>query len=138
MSLSALVQQANNPVNWRRTAKAVDCIEAIRDKERVLDHDFSPENIKAERAQLKHLPHTIKRLTRELEDANERLGELQSLEPHWDECDEIRARHYQATHSGKRQRLTPQERDEAKYKKQAEAEEDANFIAPEDSPAPKA
>jgi hypothetical protein len=137
--LTSLVTPVNSAVSWRATAKVADCEDTIKQKERVLNHDFSPENIDAELRQLQSLPKTIKRLSGELNDANARLAELQTLEPHMDECVEIRRRQHQATHSGKRQRLTPLERDLANSKKQAEeAEEeaaDANFIAPEDPKA---
>lgn len=133
--LTNLVNPVNSAVTWRQTAKTVDCLEAIQKKERELDHDFSVDNIKAEMLQLATLPQTIKRLARKLKDANERLVELQTLEPHFDECIDIRAKHYQATHSGKRQRLTPLERDVAKAKKGAEEAEDAAFVAPETPPA---
>jgi chromosome segregation ATPase len=132
------VNPVNSAINWRQTAKVDDCIESIRQKERLYDHDFSVENIKAEMIQLATLPQSIKRLARELKDAKERLAELQTLEPHFDECIDIRAKHYQATHSGKRQKLSPLERDLANAKKRAEEAEDADFVAPETPPAQEA
>lgn len=133
--LANLVASVSSPVTWRQTTKVAECIDAIRQKEREFDHDFSVDNIKAEMLQLATLPQTIKRLAREHKDAKERLVELQTLEPHFDECIDIRAKNYQATHSGKRQRLTPLERDLANAKKGAEEEDDAAFVAPETPPA---
>jgi hypothetical protein len=130
--LNAVVQPANSEVKWVPTVRSDECIEAIREKERKLNHDFSVENIEAEKKQLARLPATIKRKRAELENDEARLVELQSLVPHWDECVEIRRKHHQSTHSGRRLRVTPQERDEANLRRRLEKQADDDFIAPED------
>jgi len=118
-----------------------ECLESIKKKERELNHVLSEENIAAERLQFAALPAKIKRLRDDLDDAEYRYREFQTLEPHWDECEKIRRKKKYATHSGKRLRLTPSEYEEAQAKKQArkgaEVAADADFIVA-DEPAPQA
>jgi len=132
VALSTVVRAPESKIDWVPTVKADECDEEIMRLEREHGHDFSPENIAAERTQLGKLPTTIKRLKSELADAELRLPELTSLVPHWDHIDEVRTKKRQSTHSGKRRRLSPEERDEAAKKKKMEKAEADAFVVGDD------
>jgi hypothetical protein len=129
--LAAVLAPVRTSVAWVPAIQPNEGEEAVKQKERELNHDFSEKNIEAEQTQLANLPKTIKRLKAELGDAEVRLVELQTLEPHWEYCIDARRKQKMSTHAGKRKRLTPQERDEAAREKRAVEQEDGDFVAPE-------